>query len=121
MGLYSVNYTTYNKQKAMGYITYMIASSYFKETPKNRWVQTWRLDYAEIKENQKYEKETYVDTLMGRLGKEFLAAIGDLKCSLLARREGEYLRLYFLTGGFEALICSIDSKGRLDIEAVPAP
>ena len=84
MGLYSVKYGTYDRQKAMGYIAYMIASSYFKETPKNRWVRTWRLEYAEMKENQKYENEAYADTLMGHLGENFLAAIGDLKCSLTA-------------------------------------
>ena len=121
MGLYSVKYGTYDRQKAIGYIAYMIASSYFKETPKNRWVLTWRLDYAEMKENQKYENEAYADTLMERLGEKFLTAIGDLKCSLAARREGEDLRLYFFTGGFEALICTVDPRGRLEIKAVPAP
>ena len=74
MGLYSVKYETYDRQKAMGYIACMIASSYFKETPKSRRVRTWRLDYAEMKENPKYENEAYADTLMEDPGVEFLIA-----------------------------------------------
>ena len=119
MGMYSVNLGVYNKQKAIGYIAYMIIGSYFEKTRPGFVFRNWKLDYAELSDQQKFEKEELADRLMGRLGEEFLTAISGLRCEAIPRWNGSDLEIRFLTGGFEAVICTVSPKGRLEIQAVP--
>ena len=119
MGLYSVKYDTYDSQKAMGYIAYMMAGSYFARTEPKPVFETWRLNYAEMNDRQKEEKEAFADAQMLRLGEDFLESIASLRCEVHPSMQEGDLVLQFETGGFDGIVCRITDKGRLTIEAVP--
>ena len=120
MGITSVNYSAYSKQKAMAYAAYMITGSAFKKVETNlAAVSSFKLHYCEMKPEMQYEYEEEADGLTSALGRLFLDNISGMKCKMHIRKEGEDLILIFSTEGFEEVICKIDKKGQLDIRAVP--
>ena len=119
MGMYSVKYSAYDRQKAVGYIAYMMVGSYFYKAEPNSTIGVWRLHYAEMDSAGKYELEEQADMMMESFGTDFLKKIGRLMCCVKFRDLGESLELVFTTCGFEEVVCTITKKGRLDIRAVP--
>lgn len=120
MKIYTTKYG-YSKQKAMAYAVYMMTGSAFEKVKVNEVaVSSFKLHYAELGPEQKYEYEEEAENQTIGLGKHFLENISRLRCKMHIEKSGKDLLLTFSTEGFEEIICKIDEKGGLETRAVPA-
>ena len=101
---------SYRKQRALAYIVYMMAGSYFSLGSSNRRPSNLYLHYAEMPREKQYQYESRVISSMEALGKEFLQNIATLRCNVRCRLCGDDILLDFCTGGFEGLQCRIQKN-----------
>ncbi len=103
----------YSKQLAAGYIVGMMVGSYFhKSIFQNSYEEKHLyLHYAEMPRQKQYEQEAKILSIVEHMDTGFLKEIENLKCEIHCRREGEDYIVEFTTGGFESLLCVINSKG----------
>lgn len=102
---------SYGRQKAVAYIIYMMAGSYFASGTSNSRFRNLYLYYAEMPKEKQYESERHVIDSVEKLGAEFLQKISALRCRAVCRRSGEELRMEFHTGGFGGLRFQIERNG----------
>ncbi|NBH71946.1 hypothetical protein D3Z51_07910 [Clostridiaceae bacterium] len=101
---------SYRKQRALAYIVYMMAGSYFSLGSSNRRPSNLYLHYAEMPREKQYQYESRVISSMEALGKEFLQSIATLRCNVRCKFCGDDILLEFCTGGFEGLQCRIQKN-----------
>lgn len=101
----------YGRQKAVAYIIYMMAGSYFASGTSNSGFRNLYLSYAEMPKEKQYASERRVIDSVEKLGAEFLQKISVLRCKAVCRRLGEELLMEFHTGGFGGLSFRIERNG----------
>lgn len=111
--------TSYDKQHAIGYIVYMITSSYFGGGSARGFDRLY-LHYAEMPRQKQYEAEEQVILAMDRLASDFLEAISQMHYCATYFTHGSELILEFNTGGFESLRCTVQQDGSFFLTPVQA-
>ena len=101
---------SYRKQRALAYIVYMMAGSYFSLSNSTFNPSNLYLHYAEMPREKQYQYESRVISSMEALGKEFLKNIATLRCNVRCKLCGDDILLEFGTGGFEGLRCRIQKN-----------
>lgn len=105
----------YSKQRAMAYIVYMMAGSYFNSQGSTDRFKNLFLHYAEMPREKQYEWESRVINSMEGLNKDFLQKIAALRYEVFFTTCDEELLMEFRTGGFESLLCRIRKNGTFQL------
>lgn len=106
---------SYNRQKAMAYVIYMMAGSYFASGVSNNRFRNLYLHYAEMPREKQYQSEQRVIASVEKFGKDFLQKISPLRCEAVCRRSEDELLMEFRTGGFEGLSFKIEQNGNYQV------
>lgn len=106
---------SYSRQRAMAYIVYMMAGSYFHSAKTADRFKNLYLHYAEMPQKKQYECESRVIHSIENLEPGFLEKISTLRCEPVCRACGDELLIEFRTGGFESLSCTIRKNGSFQL------
>lgn len=106
---------SYSRQRAMAYIVYMMAGSYFHSAKTADRFKNLYLHYAEMPQKKQYECESRVIHSIENLEPSFLEKISTLRCEPVCKTCGDKLLIEFRTGGFESLICTIRKNGSFQL------
>lgn len=119
MGAFEKSEKNYSRQLAVGYIVYMMAGSYFRQTGSRRNLQNLYLHYAEMPRQKQYQYEERVIRAMDHLDRNFLQKIESLRFQVTGRFDQEDYLLDFSTGGFESLQCRVQKNGSFQLIPLP--
>ncbi len=109
----------YDRQRAAGYIAYMMGASCFHSCTCKSFVQeqSFLLHYREMPEPKALRIEDQVLDELARLGTRFLRRLSDLSCEAQFSVANGILVVQFDTGGFESISAKVNAGGKVRVVA----